>query len=540
MRPRLRADAWEDYAHGTRGDHYAWWCRTELTLGESQWSGKPFVLESEWQLPIMCEALAVDAAGDPYWRTVVLVVPRKNAKTATLGAYADYSADNDAGEPEILLAAGSDKQAGRLFAAASGFIRRSESLSERLLVREYIGEISRVDGAGKILRLSSEGDTQHGLNPSKVIIDELHVWRTPKLRRSWGALTTADGARAESQVFCITTEGEAQGRAESILGQLVDANEASGELERLPGLVVSRDHDSRVIVFRFHAVDAAAADPRPLRAALSDAKAGKKPESDAEGLERALLDSVMPANPASWITEAYISRQARSSKVMAGDFLQLHACIAAESRDVWIPGDAWERCEDTSLELEAGTEICVAVDASISHDSTAVAWTTRLADGRVAGWAHVWSARAESPADELVEGGRIRFGAVEAFITDVLAKRYRVREVVYDPQFFEQSAQNLSDAGLLVAPMVQSSGMMRGAEQAFHDAVLEQRFAHSGAAVLRAHVAATVAERSNGGWKIRKAKQSAVIDATVAMVMAHDRAARIPESVYESRGLLTI
>jgi phage terminase large subunit-like protein len=263
-----------------------------------------------------------------------------------------------------------------------------------------------------------------------------------------------------------------------------------------------------------------------LRKAQEDVKAGREPDVAPEVLAERLLESVMPATPASWITDEYILGQATSRKVMPSDFLQLHACVAAESRNVWIPAEKWAACEEPGYEIPDGEDIYVAVDASISHDSTAIAWCARAGDDRVGGMAHVWSARAGSPAHEFVDGGRIRFKPVESFIAEVLNSRWRVVEVVYDPRFFEQSAQELSDLGFLVAAMNQQGVVMRGAEQKFHDAVTETppRFVHGGDPVVSAHVAATVAEKTDV-WKIRKAKNTAVIDATVAMVMAHDRAA---------------
>ena len=526
VRPVLRVDAWEGYAAGTRVDHFAAWCEQYLKLGQSQWAGRPLVLEASWQRPIMAEAMAVNPDLTPYWKTVALVIPRKCAKTTTLGAFATYQLAMGVGDPEILLAAGSDKQADKLYRACTGFVRRSPELREMFVLREYIGQISRVEGDGTLYRLSNEGDTQHGANPSLVVIDELHVWRTPTLRRSWGALTTADGARNDTQVFTITTEGEAQGREDSILGELVDGNEGVGDVERVPGLTISRDHESRTLVFHYHAVSARDADPRPLKKALADLKAGREPSEDPDVLAERLLESVMPATPASWITDEYILGQAKSSKVMPSDFLQLHACIAAESRNVWISADSWDACEEAGWVIPDGEDVYVSVDASFSHDSTAVAWCST--DGSVVGgMAHVWSARAGSPAHEFVEGGQIRMDPVVAFISDVLHKRWRVAEIVYDPKFFDQPAQHLSDLGFMVAAMYQGSVVMRGAEQVFHDAVMEQKFKHGGDPVLSAHVAATVAERTEGGWKIRKVKNTAVIDATVAMVMAHDRAARV-------------
>lgn len=524
----LRLEAWKEYAHGTWGERFEWWC-AQQTLGQSQWAGRSFVLEQDWQAPIMYEALSVQPSGDPYWKTIVIVVPRKGAKTTTLAAFADYSLDEGVGEPEILLAAGSDKQAGRLYGQCAGFVRRSVDLRERMVVREYIGEISRTDGAGKITRLSSEGDTQHGANPSLVVIDELHAWRTNKLKRSWGALTTADGARSESQVFAITTEGEASGREDSILGQLVDDNEAQGELEVMAGATISRHHESRTVVFRFHAVDVKAADPRPLR--QISAKAKKEPSAELEAqkqrLEEALLASVMPANPASWITPDYIPGQALSAKVMAADFLQLHAGVAADSQERWIDRDVWNGLKDET-EIPDGVRVAVGVDCGLTHDSTAVVWAWRDDDGRVHLRSHVWCARPPrvAAAHEHVAGGRIRNEPVKDLIRS-LATRYQVDAVVYDKRFFEDAAMELSDEGMLMVELAQNGGHMRDAEQQFHDAILEDQIRHDGDPVLTAHVAATVAERVGDSWKIRKVKQSMVIDAVVAAIMAHYHARRL-------------
>ena len=528
VKPTLDVDAWEAYAAGTRGDHFAWWCQDRLKLGQSQWAGTQLVLEPSWQLPIMSEALAVDDEMLPYWRTVVLVVPRKCAKTTTLGAYALYSLVDGQGDPEILLAAGSDKQAGRLFRVCTGFVRRSQSLKDELVLREYIGEVARADGEGRIERLSSEGQTQHGANPSLVVIDELAWWRTPTLRRSWAALTTADGARNDTQVFAITTEGEANGRSESILGELVDGNEAMGDVERMAGVTISRDHDSRQLVYRFHAVNARLADPRPLRNARSKAKSEPSAEMDAEveALEQELLASVMPANIASWITEEYILGQARSAKVMPYDFLQLHACVAAEARDVWISADRWEACGEPGLSVPAGANVCLAVDASYSHDTTAVSWAWQTDDQRTGVGVHVWAAREDAPAHDYQSGGVIRMEPVKDWIIQFCSE-HQVSEIAFDPAYFRETAETLQDMGLPMLRMDQQTTAMRDAEQVFHDSVLEGKIAHDGDDVLRRHVASVVASRRpNGAWRIRPIDQIGAIDGVVAAIMAVDRSQR--------------
>ncbi len=123
----------------------------------------------------MGEVMAVQTDQTPYWSTVVLVVPRKSGKSTLLAALATYHADQDEGQPEVLLTASSDKQAGRLFDAVASFVRRSPYLAERFHLRDYIGEIARADAGATILRMASDPNRLHGYSPSRVIIDELHA-----------------------------------------------------------------------------------------------------------------------------------------------------------------------------------------------------------------------------------------------------------------------------------------------------------------------------------------------------------------------------
>jgi phage terminase large subunit-like protein len=116
------------------------------------------------------------------WRSVVLIVGRKNGKTMMLAAYALYQLVSGSGRPEILLAAASDRQAGRLFDAAARFVRRDPGLSGILRVRDHEGVIVREDGLGAIIRLTSDPSRLYGYSPTLAICDELAFWTTPNLR----------------------------------------------------------------------------------------------------------------------------------------------------------------------------------------------------------------------------------------------------------------------------------------------------------------------------------------------------------------------
>jgi phage terminase large subunit-like protein len=191
-------------------DHFAAFAST-LVQSEDRWEGQPLELEPR-QRRFWRDAL------DDEWRSVVLVVARKNGKTMMLSAYALWRLIYSRGRPEILLAAASDRQAGRLFDGAARFVRRHPGLSEVLRVRDHEGVIVREDGLGSIIRLTSDPARLYGYSPTDVVCDELAFWVTPNLRLTYAALTSGGGARSAPRTFTITTAGEASQRHDPLLG----------------------------------------------------------------------------------------------------------------------------------------------------------------------------------------------------------------------------------------------------------------------------------------------------------------------------------
>ena len=483
-----------DYAKATAGEHFAWWCEQYVEQSVDQFAGQPLVLE-QWQREFMDEALAVDSEGLPVWSSIALVLPRKNGKTALLAAYACWHAMEDQGSPEVLLAASSDRQAGRLFDAVVAYIRRNEFLAAQFHIREYIGEIARVDGRGKILRMASDPERLHGYSPSLVVVDELHAWQTPRLRRAWAALTTAGGARRASQTFTITTAGESHTRETGILGNLVDGNERGGDLDDRGPLKISRNFAAKTLVWRYEAQTTDPSDTAAIKA----------------------------ANPASWITDEYLARQAANPEVSVDEFLQLHACVWSDgSRRAWIKRAAWQQLEIADVQVPDDAELFIGIDCSLSDDTTAVAWAWRIPDSeRIGVKCHVIGARRGVACHELVPEGKIdpRL-AIE--VVDRLAKDHAIREIAYDPNRFELAARLLDESGYRVADAWGKRANQTRAWAAWFDGVQTGRIAHDGDLVLAEHVTHAEAELTENGWKVRKLRgQRAVkIDALVAAAMA--------------------
>lgn len=476
---------WEEYASGSRIDHFAWWCETYLVQSIDQFAGLPLRLE-DWQLEFMGEALATNdpLGAEPSWNSLTLVVSRKNGKTSMLAAYALYRLINDQTQPEILLAAASDKQAGRLFDAVVSYVRKNAELAELVVLREYIGEIARADGGGKILRMASSADNLHGYNPSLVVCDELHAWTKPSQRKAWAALTTGGGARKNTQTFTITTAGDANERESGILGRMIDRNEAIGDVEKHPGLTISRNAQARTLVYNY--------------------SAPTKDATDAAALKL--------ANPASWITEEYLERQAANPELSAEEVLQLHGCVWVAGANAWIPADWWNAAIERDVIIEPGSRVSIGVDVGIVHDATAcvIAWQ-RPEDDRIVLEAKIWT-----PAP----GRNVDLAEVEDHIRNI-ASEFDLAGCFYDPRFFERSAQTLDSEGLIMVTMPQNSATMADAYQTFYAMMGEGMIRHAGdSAEYAQHVLQTAAQMTDRGWKISKMRQRQRIDALVASVMA--------------------
>lgn len=361
-------EPWEAYAEGTRADHFAWWCAEHCVQSIDVWEGQRLDLEP-WQLAIFAEALAEVSAFESYWRVVALVIPKKNGKTSMLAAYALYHLVEDQGSPEVLLAAATDSQAGRLFDTAVRFVRSDPWLSARLVVREHEGQIRRVDGFGCLYRVSADSGALSGYNPSLLVADELGDWTTPRRRRAWASMVTGGQvARRNTHVFVISTAGEPADRIDGALGSLIDGNEMDGDVEHVHrALTISRNHAGRTLVYNY---SAPTLDPHDT-AAIKD------------------------ANPASWVTAETLAQLASSPTLTAGRYLQLHACVWTSAEGSYVEIDEW-RTLAVEDRLRRGDQVVLGFRGGESCALVAC----RLSDGLVEPLS-IWPATAEPDAEDV-------------------------------------------------------------------------------------------------------------------------------------------
>lgn len=481
----------------TQGGHFADFCREYLRHTKGRWAGNPVELEP-FQQELMDEALKLDPeTGRRVYSTVLVGLARKNGKSTIAAGLALYmlTADGEAGA-EVIVAAGSRDQAAIVFDQARAFVDSSPELSDYCDAQRYV--IVGPDG-GTIKRIAADGRLQHGLNPSCVIVDELHAFQTPRQEELYAALTTGSHAREEPLTFIITTAGYDR---DTILGRLYDDALRQADIERRGGLTIARNESAGFLMWWYGVPD-------------------EHPIDD--------VSAWLDANPASWIDEDVLVRAKESPTIDELTFRRLHLNQWTKTREAWLPAGLWESLASDAT-IPEGAEVYVGVDVGIVNDTTAVAVAHKLEDGRVVVRAKVWAARDGAVADVVMPGGRVDLTVIEDHVR-AIAEKYTVREVVADPRFFERSMQVLADEGLTVAPIDQASRRMLEAYSGFYTACREELVTHDGSQVLSRHVESTNATMTERGWKISRLRNHR-IDACVAAVMAHYRASRSQAESY--------
>jgi phage terminase large subunit-like protein len=454
--------------------------------------GTPFKLAA-WQQRFLREFYRRDRKGRRIYRLGVLGVPRGNGKTPLAAGLGLYELVNRADAPEVYFAAASKEQAGIGLEFARSFVEQGP-LADWVTVKSVLSCPSR---RATMQVISADGRLQHGRAPAAAIVDELWALETAREQQTYIALDSALHKREDAYLLAITTAGYDK---QSLLGRIYEAA-LDWELEVSEDgcLTIARDEEQGQLLWWYGA---------PEQADLED-----------ERIWRAV-------NPAAWIRLRDLRRQLHDPALAELEFRRLHLNQWTSAREAWLPAGTWAslRCE---AKIPAGAEVYLGVDIGIHHDMSAVAWAHKLADGRILLGCKTWSVdgKNDAAAHELVAGGTMRLELVEQFIRE-LGRRYRVREIAYDPTYFARSAQLLEDDGFTTIEFLPAGNPMLEAYQAFFQGCNEGTVAHDGDPVLAAHVAAAAAKKTERGWKLYKLKASQPFDACVASVLAYTRARR--------------
>jgi phage terminase large subunit-like protein len=457
-------------------------------------AGKPFVFD-RYQRQFLAEDTRRDKHGRVY-QVSLLMAPKGSGKTpfgAVIGAEAFVSAED---APEVYNIAGAKDQAGFCWDFAAENIRDSALAGFLEVGSETIYDITKPLAEWSVM--TADGDLSAGVKPTKTTFDELFQFVHRKQREQWNSHAKALHKRpGEASILAMSTAGWDK---QTLLGEMYDAAIAHPKLEVLNDgyLLVVRDVESGFLFWCYQAPDDADIEnPKVIRA----------------------------ANPAPWVSPRDLLKELNRADTREADWRRLHLNQWTAAKEAWLPAGRW-RALGAETEIPRGADIYVAVDAAKKYDTTACAWAYKTDSGGIVLRAKVWSAREATPYHEFVPGGRIRNSLVEDFIAETLATEYSVREVVYDPRYFDTQGERLAERGLVVAEFPQASAAMADAYQHFYEACLAGTIVHNGDAIFAAHVDAAAAVLTETGWRVYKLRSTNPIDALVAAAMARERAAR--------------
>lgn len=496
--------------------------------------GKPFRLD-RYQVEIIDEGWRRDAHDRRIYKEIITGIPRGNGKTPFWSGIGTATTLDGAGRPKVFQTSGAATQAKLGTAYVADWIDENPDL--RRWLRASANAIRRRDGRGEYSIMAASGSLGHGRKPTIGMVDEWWTIEHAQQEKTVTALETAIFKLPEAFTAKISTAGYSKqtqlGEAYDRALKLLDVRHFDDGFHW-----VARDEEAGFLFMWWGLPDGYELD-------LED--------------DKAVLRAIKRANPASWVDHRELLRALKRALLKGDDqvleWLRFNLNSWTKTKAGWLPTGAWWRLV-SEAEIPDGAEIFVAVDAAKTRDTSACAWGWRDPNGRIVIRTRVWTARDDVEADVFVPGGRIRNRLVKNFIADELAVRYRIKEIVGDPRFFDVFLEELGDEGFRTAEFDQQGGLMWDAVQHFYEAVIEATVLHLGAnepaehegsgKVLAAHVAAAAGVLQKGGWYIFKENDSNPIDALTAAIMVRERAARsvaedkAKRSVYNKRDLRVV
>jgi phage terminase large subunit-like protein len=444
--------------------------------------------------------------------TVFCMIPRGNRKTSLAAALALLHTIGPERVPagQVIFAAADREQAGIGFREAANIVRMDSRLVSATKIYDAHNSAKKIilkSERVELRAISSDGAAQHGLTPSFLLSDELHIW---KGRDLWEALKTSLIKTSGTLMVIATTAGRGS------------ENLAFNEY----------DYARRVALGQI--------DNPAYLPIIFEADAGD------DWKDEAVWHRVNPGLAHGFPNLNGLRTAAKEAEHRPADrfaFKQFNLNLwQAHSRDPLFDMSVYDAGK-VPLDLADLEELpCyIGVDMSVNGDLTAVVAAWRHDDGRItvqpsffvpgedlAGRAERDRVPYEQWADDdlinVIDGPVIEPQAVEDHIRELCA-RFNVHEVAFDPHLARMTMQRLHDDGIPTIEMRQGPLTMGPAIGDLERTVNGRMIRHDGHPVLRHHFDSVVASRNDTGLtRMHKGKATDRIDGAVAAAMAVSRA----------------
>jgi phage terminase large subunit-like protein len=456
------------------------------------------------------------ANGDRRFESALFSVARKNAKSTLAACIMNYCECMEREEgAQLLSAATTGSQARIVFNISKRMIDKLPDLREVFDVETFANSIVRYETGSVYKPINSKASTQDGLNPSHVVVDELHAHRTHDLLN---VLKSAAGGRRNPLWLLTTTEGyespgpwpEERSFAENVLNGVIEADHYLALLYTLDDK--DDDYDERAWVKANPLADVNPNIISKMRQLAIEAKA--KPGAAAEFRIKRL--NRRSSSAIGWTN---LSKWRRCAGPVNLDELVGHPCWGSYDLATTTDLVAWRILWKIRELFYTWGRFWVPADA--------VAARTERKSVNYAGWV-------EAGLIQQCDGATIDYAVVKR---DVLSdiERFQPSMIAYDPWNAAQFTNELIDAGVDVARPEDPRGLMQfiqgprsytPAMKLCEETYLNERLRHGGDPVLQWNMANVVpAYDSNMNVKPDRKRSSDKIDGACSLFMCFGCAA---------------
>jgi len=475
---------------------------TLLPHVEGSWETDHITLEP-FQVFFLCNLFGFrNPDGARRFTSALYATARKSAKSTLAGAIGLYclTMEEEKG-PQVISAATTGDQAAIVFRSAKRMAERAPYLLEECRIETFTRAIACYENGGLMRCINAKASTQDGLNPSCIILDEIHAHKTHDLLN---VLQSAAGARRNPLFLFTTTEGyetpgpwpEMRKFAQQVIENVVEA-----------------DHFLAV----FYAID----------------------DTDDEFNE----DIWEKANPLLGVNPLLLNairKDATEAKAMPGrhaEFLIKRMNRQSSTSSGWIDLHKWKACAGTiDLEMLKDEPCYGALDLASTRDlcSFRLVWDIKKTLVTI-GWRWVPTATVALRAQRnlVPYAGWVRAGHIIETPGDVtdydvvmkkvieVSQEFKLVKVGYDAWNAAQVAQKLTNEGIEMEMFIQGPKSYHPAMKYFEEAYCDKRFLHNSDPVLT-WCASNLVPRTDQNMNMAPDKKRSAdkIDDMTALLMA--------------------
>lgn len=443
--------------------------------------------------------------------------PRKSAKSLTTAGAALFDLTSSGQlAPQITIAASTEKQAERIFGPVTKFLNRDPEIVEHFKLKATKDAVRSEENDGIIMKLSSIGERQDGLNPSLAIFEEGHAGAAGV----YNVVRSAFGARPNALLRMITTAGyHPSGPGWQLLQQAIEVLEGRSKTYSFFAAIYTLDQEDYL-----------------------------DSESNAIRWDKLLNDEylVVKANPMYGVSlmphmleEDRL--EAKRSPVGRAEYARTRFNLWVGSGAAAIEAASWAACKSPNLAMDdfLYRRCWIGVDLASRRDMCAVALLFEMPGDRLAVFANYYLPEASELAldDNLGDmmlawhdAGQLVFtpgaGAdFERILSDIrlFCEMFDVQAIACDPYQAGWTSQQLWGDGRPVVEYPNSAITMTGPVDDILTRVASKTICHDGNQVLAWNVANAEVERKNNGSIMFRRGNDIMkkIDGLVAAAMAN-------------------